>query len=119
MRCPNCSEPIQAGTEICPHCGQELAVTILSREERDNFKGLTIDGDGGNEERHYSGYQSSGRPQVKRINLSFDSSGWTGKLLVAIILAILVFFFLPLFLFIVVGVSAIVLAVWLLRMLKK
>ncbi len=120
MQCPNCDAQIQAGAGSCPHCGHEPAVTVLSRQERDNFSGITIEGENSDDSRHqHSGYESGYQPRVKRINVSFGSSGWTGKLLVAVILAVLVFFFLPVLLFILLAVGAVLMGVWLLRMLRR
>lgn len=119
MQCPNCGVQIQGGSDKCQHCGHEQAVTVLSRQERDNFNGITIEDENRESSRQYSSYESGYQPRVKRINLSFDSGGWTGKLIVAAILAILVFFFLPLLLFILVAVGALFMGIWLLRMLRR
>ncbi|HWR41598.1 zinc ribbon domain-containing protein [Sporomusa sp.] len=120
MECPNCSAQIESGASACPHCGQELAVKVLSRQERDNFNGITIEEKNDNEgRRRYTGYESGNRARVKGINIAFDSSGWTGKLIVAAILALLVFFFLPLLVFILLAVGAVLVTVWLLRMLRR
>lgn len=119
MQCPNCGEQVQPGVN-CPQCGQKLAVTVLSHQERDNFDGITIEDDTINDDqRQYSNYEFTGAPWVKRINLSFGSYGWAGKLMVAAALAVLLFFFLPLLLFILLIVGAAVIGVWLLRMLRK
>lgn len=119
MKCPNCDAQIQDGTGSCPHCGHEPTVTVLSRQERDSFSGITIEGEKSDRRHQYSEYESGHQPRVKRINVSFDSAGWTGKLLVAAILAILVFFFLPVLLFILLAVGAVFMGVWLLRMLRR
>ncbi|HWR07716.1 zinc ribbon domain-containing protein [Sporomusa sp.] len=120
MECPNCSAHIESGASSCPNCGHELAVKVLSRQERDNFDGVTIEEkNDGDSRRRYSSYESSDRARVKGINLVFDSSGWMGKLIVAAIFAVLVFFFLPLLLFILLAVGAVLVTVWLLRMFRR
>ena len=119
MQCPNCGEKIQTGTDNCPHCGHELSVTVLSRQERDNFDGVTIEGDTGGTRRQYSGYDSGDRGRVRHINVSFGSSGWAGKLMVAAVVAILIFFFLPVFLFILLAVGAVFIGAWLFQMLRR
>ena len=120
MQCPNCNEIIQTGADICPHCGYTLAVTVLSRQERDGFDGVTIEGDNLNDSHgQYSSYESGGSPRVKRINLSFGSSGWGRNLMVAAILAVLLIFFLPVLMFILLVVGAAFIGIWLLRMLIK
>ncbi len=118
MQCPNCNENLQFGTDACPHCGHKLAVTVLSRQERDNFNGITIEDnkyDGHRQDRSYE----EGSPRIKRINLSFGSSSWLGNLVVAAILAAILFFFLPLLMFILLVVGAAVIGFWLLRRLVK
>lgn len=120
MQCPKCNEIIQTGIESCPHCGYTFAVTVLSRQERDGFDGITIEGENVDARRgQYSSYESSDSPRVKRINLSFGSSGWVGNLMVAAILAVLLFFFLPVLLFIFLVVGAAFIGIWLLRMFVK
>lgn len=118
MECPNCSGQIEAGAGNCRHCGHELAVKVLSRQERDNFNGITIEEKGDSDNRRQ--YADSGeRPRVKQVNIAFDSSSWTGKLIVAAILGLLIFFFLPLMMFIVLAAGAVVGVFWLLRMFRR
>ena len=120
MQCPNCNEIIQNGADTCPHCGHTVAVTVLSRQERDGFNGITIEGDNVDaRSEQYSSYESVGSPRVKRINLSFGSSGWAGKLMVAAVLAVLLFFFLPILMFILLVVGAAFIGIWLLRVFSK
>ncbi|SMC99127.1 zinc ribbon domain-containing protein [Sporomusa malonica] len=118
MECPNCSAQIEPEASRCQHCGHELAVKVLSRQERDNFNGITIEEKGDSDNRRqYAG--SGDRPRVKQVNIAFDSSSWTGKLIVAAILGLLVFFFLPLFMFVVLAAGAVLVVVWLLRMFSR
>lgn len=119
MQCPNCYGKIQDGTDNCPHCGRESAVTVLSRQERDSFDGITIEGETGDTRRQYHSYDAGNQSRVKHINVSFGSSGWTGKLIVAAVLAILVFFFLPVLLFILLAVGAVFIGAWLFQMLRR
>lgn len=120
MQCPNCNEIIQTGISNCPHCGHTLTVTVLSRQERDGFNGITIEGESAdNRSGQYKHYEASGSPRIKRINLSFGSSGWTGNLIAAAVLAVLLFFFLPVLMFILLIVGAAFVGIWLLRMLMR
>ena len=120
MECPNCSAQIEAEAGSCPHCGHELGVKVLSRQERDNFDGITIEDRTNSEGRgRYTDYDAGNRTKVKGINIAFDSSGWTGKLIIAAIFALLVFFFLPLLLFILLAVGAVLVTVWLLRVFRR
>lgn len=119
MQCPNCGAQIQDGTNICPHCGHEMTVTVLSRQERDNFNGITIEEESGDNRRQYSSYEPGNRSRVKHINISFGSSGWAGKLMVAAALVILVFFFLPVLLFILLAVGAVLIGAWLFQLLRR
>jgi len=117
MQCPNCKEAIQAGADVCPHCDYKLAVTVLSRQERDNFNGVTIDDNLGREQ--YSNYKTDGAPRIKRFNIAFGSSNWIGNLVVILILAVTLFFFLPLLMFVLLVVGAAVAGFWILRGLLK
>lgn len=121
MECPNCSAHVEAGAGCCPHCGQELAVKVLSRQERDNFDGITIEDSStqGEGQGRYTGYDPGSRNKVKGINIAFESSGWTGKLIIAAVFALLIFFFLPLLLFILLAVGAVLATVWLLRLFRR
>lgn len=119
MQCPNCGEQIESGTDKCPHCGHEAAVTVLSRQERDNFDGITIEEENGGNRSRYESYESGNRSRVKHINISFGSSGWAGKLMVAAVLVILVFFFLPVLLFILLAVGAVLIGAWLFQLLRR
>ncbi|CQR70081.1 hypothetical protein SOV_29150 [Sporomusa ovata DSM 2662] len=120
MQCPYCNELIKNGADTCPHCGHTLAVTVLSRQERDGFNGITIEGDNVHAHHgHDSRYESGAAPKVKRINLSFGSYGWAGNLMAAAILAVLLFFFLPVLLLILLVIGAAFIGIWLLRMIVK
>lgn len=120
MHCPNCDAELRPGAANCPNCGYETGVSVLSRQERDNFNGVTIDEvSTSGEHRQYSSYDTDNGSRIKRINLSFGSTGWTGKLIIAAILALLVFFFLPLVMFILLAVGAVLIVSWLLQMLRR
>jgi|GEM_PF-1990770 len=120
MQCPNCSAEIVAGLGCCPHCGQQLDVKVLTRQERDNFAGITIEEPATSDSRRqYGGYESSSRARIKHVNFAFNSSSWTGKLIIAAVLLVLVFFFLPLLMFILLTVGAVLIIVWLVRMLRR
>ena len=120
MHCPNCGAQLHTGAENCPNCGYETGVSVLSRQERDSFNGITIDeASKSGEHRQYSSDETDNGSRIKRISLSFGSTGWMGKLMVAAILALLVFFFLPLVMFILLAVGAVLIVSWLLQMLRR
>ncbi|WP_425057858.1 hypothetical protein SCACP_24240 [Sporomusa carbonis] len=122
MRCPNCGAQKESETGSCPHCRQEATVKVLNRQDRDNFTGVTIEDEheSGSHREYTGGHQQAGyRTRVKNINVSFNSSGLTGKLLLAAVVALLIFFFLPLLMFILAVTGVIIVAVWLLRMLRR
>ncbi len=118
MQCPNCGAQIPAGTGTCPQCGHVAEVTVLSRQERDDFNGMTIEEENREGSRRYSGGTGAWR-RSKQVNITFDSSSWISKLIVAAVLALLVFFFLPLLMFFLLVGGVVLIAFWLLRMLVK
>ncbi|WP_371381406.1 zinc ribbon domain-containing protein [Sporomusa aerivorans] len=119
MKCPNCGEQIEAGAGKCLHCGHEMEVTVLSRQDRDSFNGITIEEENRDSRRQYGGGGADEKIRVKQINLAFDSSSWLSKLAIAAVLALLVFFFLPMLMFFLLVGGVILIAYWLLRTLVK
>jgi predicted amidophosphoribosyltransferase len=119
MQCPNCKETIQDGADVCPHCNYKLSVTVLSQQERDSFHGVTIDDNSHAGHDQYSGYETGGSPKIKQFNFSFGSSNWLGNLVVAAILAEILFFFLPILMFVLLVVGAAAAVFWILRGLMK
>jgi uncharacterized membrane protein YvbJ len=118
VQCPNCGAQIQAGADTCPHCGHVVEVTVLSRQERDNFNGITIEEENREGSRQYSS-GTGDRGRSKQINITFDSSSWISKLIIAAVLALVVFFFLPVLMFFLLAGGVVLIAFWLLRMLVK
>lgn len=119
MQCPNCKETIQDSAEACPHCNYKLSVTVLSQQERDSFHGITIEDNSHAGHEQHRRYETGGSPRIKQFNFSFGSSGWLGNLMVVAILAVALFFFLPLLMFVLLVVGAAVAGFWILRGLLK
>lgn len=118
MQCPNCSEFIQSGADSCPHCGHKVAVTVLSKQERDNFNGITIEDNSNNERERYD-YEAGGSPRIKQYSFSFGSLGLFGNLFVVAIIAAILFFFLPILVVTLLIIGVAVTAFWVLRRLLR
>ena len=118
MRCPKCGDEMDTA-DTCKKCADgEPELTILTPDERDEFRGLTIQqgnerdqgpdypqwpDDGG-----YS-YRSEGpghRVYVRQVSFGSQSTGWLTKLIIAAVLLFLLFVALPLAL-IVIAVSSV------------
>lgn len=124
MRCPKCNAEIEGEGPVCSRCAGETAeVKVLDPNERDEFKGLTIQqgDDPAEEERarkeepgHYE-YRSEGpghRVYVRQVSFGSQPFGFLTKLL---ILAVILFFF-----FVALPVALVIMAVssviwWLVR----
>ena len=118
MNCANCGREMDPQRMECPVCRPPRdEVQVLTPEERENFQGVTIE-DPASRDRYYE-YQSSGprhRVYVRQVNFgSGQTSFWT-KMVIAAVLAVLVFVFLPLALLVIAGISL----VWMIvRFLSK
>ena len=114
MKCQNCFKEFDATKGDCPYCGAvpEQEATILNNNEKNNYNGLTVSGDGDD---FYSGandnddYQN-GRthPRITVKTYSFGSGGFLTQIIVVLISALAIFILLPAFIF----VFLILLAVW-------
>ena len=124
MRCPKCNEEMGEATSICSRCAEgNVDVKVLRPDERDDFKGLTIQqgvepsaesefhsNDSGNYE-----YRSEGpghRVYVRQVSFGSKSYGFLTKLIIA---ALVLFFF-----FVALPVALVLMAVfsivwWLVR----
>ncbi|MDR3589491.1 MAG: hypothetical protein P4N41_07485 [Negativicutes bacterium] len=109
MQCANCGRELEPQEQECVQCGRPRSeVQVLTREERDNFQGVTLD-NGQTEQRDYE-YESSGpshRVYVRQVTFGSGKMGFGTKLLIAAVFAFLIFVFLPLALFVIVAVSLI------------
>lgn len=114
MKCPACGYDVTDNEKKCPNCGQEFNADArpISRQEIENFDGITIESDENKSEQHTrSGYHhsrsedSGTRPRVyvKQFN-----SGLLGTLLVGALIIAFIFFVLPTIL--LIGLA--IIAVW-------
>jgi hypothetical protein len=110
MRCDACDRELPPHDKECPHCREKQGeVTVLSRQEREGFKGITLDSDPNPETdtKYYEYRSDNGNQRIYVRQVSFGSgkmSIWT-KLLIAAVLGVLVFFVLPMFFMLVVGIG--------------
>ena len=107
MRCPKCNEEMGEATPICRRCSEDnVDVKVLRPDERDDFKGLTIQqgvepsveseshsGDSGNYE-----YRSEGpghRVYVRQVSFGSKPFGFLTKLVIAALVLFFIFVALP------------------------
>ena len=107
MRCPKCNEEMDEATSICRRCSEDnVDVKVLRPDERDDFKGLTIQqgvepsakseshsGDAGNYE-----YRSEGpghRVYVRQVSFGSKPFGFLTKLIIAALVLFFIFVALP------------------------
>jgi hypothetical protein len=103
MRCAKCGEEIIENEKECRKCeGLEQDVRVLSPDERDRFKGLTIQqgqesppesGRGGSYE--YSNEGPGHRVYVRQVSFGSSSMGWIAKLLLLLFFLFILFIALP------------------------
>jgi hypothetical protein len=109
MLCANCAKEIGPGEKECPNCGQPQGeVKVLTREERENFQGITL-GDAPAEEGSYQ-YESRGpghRIYVRQVSFGTGKSSFWTKLIIAAAVGVLIFVFLPLALLFMLAVTLI------------
>jgi hypothetical protein len=106
MRCPNCNEEMGADNTICSRCKDKSDVKVLRPDERDDFKGMTIqqgndspaeselhDTESGSYE-----YRSEGpghRVYVRQVSFGSKPFGFLTKLLIAALILFFIFVALP------------------------
>ncbi len=117
MLCKFCQHEFDARLTECPYCHRlvEVEVQPLTREERDNFSGATIEADGTIHEgdegaagvRQDNGYESSGDGAETTADGSgihvYHTGGLMTWLIIALVLIGIVFFLLPAFIFIAIA----------------
>jgi ribosomal protein L40E len=98
MQCAKCGREIGPQATECPYCASKGEVRVLSREERENFDGVTL-GDESSAGGDYT-YESQGarnRVYVRQVNFgSGGTSIWT-KLAIVAVIGLLLFVVLPMF----------------------
>lgn len=121
MQCPVCGLEVADDDGICPHCQANLdRVHILSSEERENFRGMTIESDTSGKSGSYSqkddanggssrGWRRAPFPRVWIFNSIL--AGIIGMLFLAVIILFITVFASPLGVLVV----AILVFTWLLR----
>jgi RNA polymerase subunit RPABC4/transcription elongation factor Spt4 len=110
MRCERCQTEFDNDSKVCPECGHSVGtVEVLSPEEREDFRGLTIESPGPKEKPSagYSyEYQDSGKGvYVRRFNFNAGKAELLNRILVGLIVVGLLFLAFPmLFMFLAVMV---------------
>jgi hypothetical protein len=107
MRCPKCNEEIDGEGSICSRCSGDAAeVKVLRPDERDDFKGMTIQQgddtttgceDRGRAPENYE-YRSEGpghRVYVRQVSFGSKPFGLLTKLIIAAMLLFFIFVALP------------------------
>ena len=107
MRCPKCNEEIDGEGSVCRKCsGGTAEVKVLRPDERDDFRGLTIqqNGDSADEHGYRDGtsenyeYRSEGpghRVYVRQVSFGSKPLGLLTKLIIAIVILFFIFVALP------------------------
>lgn len=122
MRCTNCGSEFDDSLEKCPNCNSSRNVTILSPEERENFRGMTISQEEEKREDGYYEYNHTGpghRVHIRQVRFDSSRHGFWGKFAVGLaVLAIIAGLFLvalPIVLFFIIGIGVVSFVLKLLR----
>jgi uncharacterized membrane protein YvbJ len=115
MRCDHCGVILEDEATSCSNCGKPVSpVSVLSPKERESFAGVTIDQDGSERS------DRSDRPQQQRVYFRQVHMGGNNKLsglitllIIGLVIAIFLFFAVPLIVFLMVGAVVI----WILKRL--
>ena len=107
MRCPKCNEEMNDASSVCNRCSSDATeVNVLRPDERDDFKGLTIQQDSGSTEEsgnrqgdpgNYE-YRSEGpghRVYVRQVSFGSQPFGFLTKLVIAAMILFFIFVALP------------------------
>lgn len=98
MRCNGCGH--ESDEEVCPVCGQDnrdaSRVTVLPRDEKDDFDGITIDqGEGDRSDYYQQQYDRPGFGRVYIRQVNMGGGGLLSKLLIAAVFLFILFVALP------------------------
>lgn len=109
MHCTVCGQETGSMTESrCKNCRPEPDVQILTPEEREKFHGVTIDSDGGRQDdgqqRHSTGTGQNQGVYIRQVSFG-SGGGLISKIVIAAIIAAIIFFVLPLALFVAGGLA--------------
>lgn len=98
MQCAECGREMGPQEEKCPHCAGKGEVRVLSREERENFQGVTLgDEPAAGGDYTYKSEGPSHRVYVRQVNFGAGRiSIWT-KLIILAVIGLLLFVVLPMF----------------------
>lgn len=116
MKCPACGYDVADNDKKCQNCGQEFSneARPISRNEIENFDGITIDSEGNKSEQGYSYHEGRGsyqhQEQVRpRVYVKqFGTSSLLTTLIIGVLIAAFIFFVLPTML--IIGLA--IVAVW-------
>lgn len=102
LSCKICGTQVAADDELCSQCREmEGKVQVLTREEKRQFSGITLEQDQHQETGHYEEYKAnSGRQQIYVKHFNIGNTSMFTKLLLGAILAIVIFIALPLAIFV-------------------
>ena len=107
MRCPKCNEEMDGDNSTCSRCdGDAAEVKVLRPDERDDFKGLTIQqrGESADEPENREGtpgsyeYRSEGtghRVYVRQVSFGSQPFSFLTKLVVTALILFFIFVALP------------------------
>lgn len=116
MRCVYCGFVMGEEATICSNCGKpKSTISVLSPDEREAFDGITIDQESGDRARS-SGKQEREKVYFRHVYVGGGNrtlSGLMTLLAVGLVIAVILFFAVPI---IVMGIGAAI-AIWLLRRL--
>ena len=106
MKCSQCGNEIDPMADACPFCRQNQPVKVLSKRERDSFRGETIDATVIDSERKNSGqdyYQEYSSPNYKQKVYTFNliPKSFLGRALAVVLAGVFVFAALPIFFMVV------------------
>lgn len=105
MRCIHCDFTLTDEATNCPNCGKPVAsVSVLSPQERESFDGVTIDQDGG-ERSESNDRQQQQRVYFRHVHMGGNNklSGLITLLIIGLVIAIFLFFAVPMIVFLMVG----------------
>ncbi|MDQ0204700.1 zinc ribbon domain-containing protein [Pectinatus haikarae] len=110
MICHKCGREIN-DSKVCPYCGQDNNITIMTDQEKIDYGGVTIE-ENNDRVHHGSGYSQSTKGRQGRTAFRVTGGSWMSRLIFGIgILAIAAFVFFVALPFLSIAVLSI-LVIW-------
>jgi UDP-N-acetylglucosamine:LPS N-acetylglucosamine transferase len=101
MKCSQCGAELNEHSASCPACSKEAPVTVLTRAERDNFKGETIEtavvGKTEDRRNNYYSYQSSPNYNKRVYKFNWVPTTFWGKAAAILVVGLFFLVAMPLF----------------------